>query len=315
MKIAIIGAGISGLIARGAFSSSYDNEIRVFDKRPKEKLPLSDHKAVMRLRDDRIKNYVNCQLKKVDVYKAVYHNGEIYDKPNILLNNLYSIKAYGTLGDRSLSSLGRVERYLLKSFGPDCQDYEIRDVIDIMMVKHGTLYFKDGNGYEYDVCISTIPMPILIKMLGIESTADFSYSPIHIIRGKIKIKSNVHQTIYFTDKESSHPYRATIEGDTIIAESIDYPDEEGFTRCLTAFGLSIYDIEEGYVRYLQKIGKINEIDDYERRRLMMQITKDHNIYSFGRFATWRPLRIDQTFDDIEKIKLFIKLTSQKYYDL
>ena len=302
MKIAVIGAGISGLIARGAFKNNWDNEIRVFDKREQKKQPLSDHKAVMRLRDDRIKNYIDCQLKKVDVYKAVYHNGEIYDKPNILLNNLYSKKAYGTLGDRSLSSLGRVERYLLSGFGPDCQNYETRVVTKI---GEKYLLFEDGNHYSYDVCISTIPMPILIKMAGVESSAKFSFSPIHILRGKIIIKCNVHQTIYFTEPDNSYPYRATIEGDTMIIESIEPVDELQFRDSLRAFGLTISDVDVKFNYSRQAIGKMNEIDDLERRRIMMELTKKYNVYSFGRFATWRPLRIDQTFDDIEKIKMFI----------
>ena len=61
VKIAIIGAGISGIIAEGALSHP-DNEIKVFD--PKESVGFSsEHKAVMRLRDDRIKDYVDCSLE------------------------------------------------------------------------------------------------------------------------------------------------------------------------------------------------------------------------------------------------------------
>ena len=81
MKIAIIGAGISGMIAEGALSD-IASEIKVFDK-DIPKLPIVGqsvgHKAVMRLRNDDIKQYVNCQLKKISVYKAVYHEGKLYE--------------------------------------------------------------------------------------------------------------------------------------------------------------------------------------------------------------------------------------------
>jgi len=320
MKIAIIGAGISGLIAEGAFAKDPDNEITIFDHK-KTSHALSGHKAVMRLRNDKIKNFIDCKLKKIAVYKAVYHEGKIYDKPNILLNNLYSLKAYGSLGERSLLSLGRVERYLIGSFNKQSliTKAEVKR-IDKRLDRKGALVLSGDNFqfpenfFDYDICISTMPMPLLLRAIDGSYNVEFKYIPIYVNTALLKIKSDVHQTLYFTNRDKSVPYRVTIEGDQIIAESIEPITGTEFNKCLNAFGLSWDHIDSmSFTGHEQKMGKLSPIDDDVRRKIMMDLTDKYNIYSFGRFATWRSLRIDQTLEDIEKIKMFIRIKSKGYY--
>ena len=314
MKIAIIGAGISGLIAAGTFSKDPKNEVVIFDPK-KTSHALSSHKAVMRLRNDKIKDYIDCKLKKITAYKAVYPESQIYDKPNILLNNLYSLKAYGSLGERSLLSLGKVERYLITHIS---KQNNIKKAGVGNIVKGNKLLFPDGvdNKYEYkyDICISTIPMPAMLKLVGKSYDVEFNYKPINVMTADLKTKCNVHQTLYFTDKDSSVPYRITIEGNQLIAESIKPIIGITFDKCLRGFGLSWDHIDTlSMTEHTQKMGKLSPVDDDIRRRIMMDLTDEYNIYSFGRFAVWRPLRIDQTLDDIEKIKMFIRIKQKGYY--
>jgi len=306
MRIAIIGAGISGLIARGAFEDG-SNEVDVFDSKKKAFGVFPKHFAVMRLRDDKIKKYLNCKLQKITTHKAVYHNGMLHDKPTLLLNNLYSLKIYSSLSDRSIGDLGKMDRFLIK----DIKDYDAYIEKPVTGISYAGLRFADGSQVPYDAYISTIPMPDIIRLAEYKTNIKFEYSPIHVMRAKLSVMSDVHQTLYFTDKDPCVPYRVTIEGDTLIAESLEEFGTE-IDECLSAFGIDHTYLTD-FKRYEQKIGKIKPIDDDERRKIMMDLTNDYNIYSFGRFATWRSLRIDQTLDDIEKIKLFLRLKHKIYY--
>lgn len=320
MKIVIIGAGVAGLIAAGAFSRDKENEICILD--PKGAPLLSDHKALMRLRDDNIKNYLNCKLKKITVQKAVYHNGKLYTVPNILLNNLYSLKVYSSLGDRSLSTLGSVDRYLIKEIDIE----QIKMLINKETVSSVKDFIVHTNAsgtelvgeYQYDCCISTIPMPTILQLVDCEKLdyarkINFAFSEIHVLTAELDFDSTVNQTIYFTHQSPNVPYRATIEGRKFIVESISPISRIGMNECTVAFGIShssLTNVNE----YVQPMGKIMPIDDFVRRRVMVDLTHNYKIYSFGRFSTWRPLRIDQIFDDLEKIRMLIKISNKKYYE-
>ena len=312
MKIAVIGAGISGLIAEGAMLKTFGNDIAVFDSK-QEKGLSSGHKAVMRLRNDSIKEYVNCDLRKVKVQKGIFHKGEIYESPNLLLNNRYSLKAYGSLGDRSLLSLGSQDRYLISNIRSSHINY-IRQGVD--QIGDNSLMFSSGSDYPYDICISTIPMPKIIKMCNLKYGIEFKYKSIFVTRAKLSIRSSVNQTLYFTDSRQFMPYRVTIQGQDVIAESMIGTTDLTFEHCLTAFGLSYKHIsgeDKGFSITEQKFGKIEPIDDNLRRRILMDLTDEFKIYSLGRFATWRSLRIDQVVEDIKKIIMLIKVKHRAYY--
>jgi len=308
MKIVIIGAGISGLIAEGAVLKTFGNDIAVFDTKQKKGLDKG-HKAVMRLRTTSIKDYVNCSLEKIKVHKGVWYNGKMHTEPNLLLNNIYSLKVYESLGDRSLSSLGIVERYLISDIRSASINYLRDEVIGIGSDR--SLMLKSGATYQYDACISTIPMPVMLKISGMKSDVPFGYRPINISIVKLDISSTVNQTVYFAGPEPQ--YRATIEGDRVIIESISEMKDMEIIKSLIPFGLGKARYIKSIEQYEQKIGKIEPIDDGLRRRIMMDLTDKFNIYSFGRFATWRSLRVDQTVDDIKKIMLLIKVKNRGYY--
>jgi len=316
MRIAIIGAGISGLIAEGAFSKIPGSTITIFDPKH-DSDPLSEHKAVMRLRDTRIIDYVNCKIDKVKVYKAVYHNGRLYDKPNLLLNNMYSLKVYESLSERSLSTLGIVDRYIISDITR--QGMGTRMASAVCDIYDKQLHFDKASSQQYDICISTIPMFSILNLVGKSSDdygVKFSWTPICITKMNLSIKSDVHQTVYFTDQREEVPYRITVEGSKIIAEATSEFDVDSVYDCLrSAFGIGYSEIyEESVTTSIQNMGKLEPISDDIRRKIMMDLTDEFNVYSFGRFATWRPLRIDQTLDDIEKIKMLVRIKHGRYYE-
>ena len=57
----------------------------------------------------------------------------------------------------------------------------------------------------------------------------------------------------------------------------------------------------------QKYAKILPIDNRERKRFIAWATDTHNIYSLGRFATWRPgLLLDDLVHDVRVIQRIVE---------
>jgi len=304
MKIVIIGAGISGAIAAGALSS-YNPKI--FDAAKKK---VQNHRAVMRLRDSSVCMYLGVGYRKVKVHKAISFEGKLKSAPNIKMNNLYSMKTNGTLSDRSISNLGSADRFIMT------QPYSIKDVAYdkwLVGVSKNALSFADGTTETFDACISTIPMPIMLIAAGIGDASDlFEYKNIFVYRGKLNIKSSINQTLYFPS-DAFHIYRATIQSQDIIIESVSEINPEEIAGAMKCFGIKPphYDISVAKV-YKQEMGKMLPINEHRRKWSIITLTDTFNIYSFGRFAIWKPIRTDHLVSDIENIKAMITDDS-KYF--
>ena len=61
----------------------------------------------------------------------------------------------------------------------------------------------------------------------------------------------------------------------------------------------------------QYLGKICPIDDHGRKAIMRFLTESKNIYSLGRYATWRNIGMDDILNDIYQIR---KMISADGYD-
>ena len=88
----------------------------------------------------------------------------------------------------------------------------------------------------------------------------------------------------------------------MIAEYIDEPDEYNFFQ---SFGISRNDcvkIEKSNQRH----GKIAPINDDWRKSFIYDLSINHNIYSLGRFGTWRNLLLDDVLKDINVLKKLMK---------
>jgi hypothetical protein len=55
----------------------------------------------------------------------------------------------------------------------------------------------------------------------------------------------------------------------------------------------------------QDFGKIRPIDERLRKQFIFEMTTKHNIYSVGRFATWRQLLMDDVVEDLKIIEEFL----------
>lgn len=287
----IVGAGLSGLIAAHIWPNA-----QVFELSPS---PLAQHKALLRFRSDIVSQATGIEFKRVKVRKGIWHGGKFVE-PAINLANMYSKKCLGAIEpERSIWNIEPAERFI----APD-NFYE-------QLVDNCGSRIHWGVDYQFndDHCISTIPLPVLLKKLNTESlmTPVFNRSPIIVERYNVP-DCNAYQTVYFPSPMHS-VYRASITGDMLIVEHSDEPFGNWLEELQEAFHIFYM---ETLTQVEQKYGKIVPIDDRTRKTLLFGLTHKHNIYSLGRFATWRNILLDDMVGDAAVIK---KLMRVNHYDV
>jgi hypothetical protein len=163
--------------------------------------------------------------------------------------------------------------------------------------------------------ISTMPMPNLMDLLKYPGKRPtFVHHCGYVIKAKLS-QSDVFATIYYP--HSTKAYRASITGDELTIE-IAVPDasEPAFEEwdwydliatILPTFGLKRHHVVDGSVTFktqaYAKIGRLSDDDRKLAHNFMYWATSEHNIYSLGRFATWRAgLLMDDVVDDVAKIE-------------
>lgn len=303
MRIVIIGAGLSGCVAYGAFMS---HNPTVLESAPES--GFNKHFAVMRFKSPDIAAYLGAQAVPITIRKSVYYHTKQYDwcPPDML--NMYSLKVHGNLSRRSIIDVGESERYTIKKFTPSKGVLYNKPVVEITK-KH--IHCSDGSCYPYDVCISTIPLFVTAKNICGQTDFDCSYyksTPITVIRARLAVESSVHLTTYYPEP-GYNVYRATIEGQDIIVEMIGDTNngDESYAKntlywVLYSFGLEVkHVVQDSLTVNVQKYGKIYCTNEDHRHGTIMSLTEEHMIFSFGRFAVWEQIRADDLVEDIKYI--------------
>jgi hypothetical protein len=256
---------------------------------------------------------VGAPATKVIVEKAVYTNGTLQSRGSISANNRYSLKVDGAIHNRSILDLRPATRYII-DWG--AIEQEVRFGHTFCMGADGPRFAGDGSfvpASAYDAIISTIPLPAMLDVFGIDVGPIFTSRPIYIVRFQLTIESSVHQTIYFPD-DNTCIYRATMESGTLILESVArFPDVNEIAEACDCFGLNSSHTHH-ITMHTQGAGKIKCFDDDLRRMAIMRLSDEHNIFSVGRFATWRQIRVDDLIRDLERVSKLIRSahTRRKY---
>jgi hypothetical protein len=292
----IYGAGLTGLLAGNIFRS-FNPDIC----EDKNDLPNS-HGALLRFRTDKVGTACAIPFKKVRVNKVIKYDGRVFSEPNIFFSNMYSQKVTGSIMNRSINDLSPSDRYiapfnLVKSMAENCR------------IKYSNSLTIDKIKNSSEPIISTIPMPDLMKIVGWKEIPEFYKQKIYTQRARIAgIKCDIYQTIYYPDPNVPH-YRVSVIGDLVISESISKPVTNAGQNIIGVlindFGFNpkkLVDIEE----LSQEYGKILPVDNRLRKEFIFQMTTKYNIYSVGRFATWRQILMDDIVNDLQVIEEFIR---------
>ena len=290
----IIGAGLAGLIAAHAFHG-----MPIVERGSCEE----GHKALLRFRTESVSRLTGIEFKKVRVRKGIWTQGK-FSEPTIQLANCYSQKCLGELrGDRSIWNLDPVDRFIAP------EDFHSRLLAQVGDRIHWNTEADFNSGRP--VTISTAPMPVAMAQVGMSVEGlEFGRSEIQVLRYRIP-KCDLYQTIYFPDTDTQL-YRASISGDTLIAEFVCNTIRDDWNwKVLVekAFSLPCNGEWELTSTTKQRYGKIAPIDNAIRKRIMLELTEKHNIFSLGRFATYRNILLDDVVDDIAVVKRLIGASS------
>lgn len=300
MTIHIVGAGMAGLLAA--------NMLRHRDPIVHEVQPSlpNNHSAVLRFRTSAVGDILNIPFKKVQMIK------DHVPWRNVVADALaYSFKNNGKYrSDRSITAgQTTADRWIAP---PDL----IQRMAERLDIEYGKSFDFQISSYGAHIpIISTLPMPILAEALHYEwKTTDVLFNSVPGLNIKATIADcDAYISLLVPDPEIPFS-RISITGNEMIVETTNYgqdlPDIEIVHRAATLIGLdySYSDIRS----YPQKYAKITPIDDDIRKEFMHWATVHHNIYSLGRFATWRPkLLLDDLIQDIRKIDKWLG-SSSKY---
>ena len=297
----LYGAGLAGLLA-GNILRKYHPKIY----EAQSELP-NNHSALLRFRTSDVGTACSIPFKRVKVSKAIKSDKGIIAQPNLYYSNMYSQKVTNSVLSRSIDNLETVERYIapeniISQMASDCNivyDYKVNG-LDII------------HNREKVPLISTLPMPTLMKIIKWKDIPEFPYQEIWTQKAIIDSPEvDIHQTIYYPDPNVNH-YRISVIGNIVISESIKKPDANAGSHIMSAlyddFGFranKLINLEDSY----QKYGKIRPINEKLRKEFIYEMTSEYNIYSIGRFATWRQLLLDDVVNDIQVIEKFISKNS------
>jgi hypothetical protein len=284
-EMKIIGAGLSGLLAGALIPGS-----KIYERQTS--LP-NNHGAILRFRSDKISKALNIPFRKVRVTKAIWSEVMYgFAEPTPRIKNMYSKKVTGVYGQRSIDDIVPCYRYI----APDDFITQLAERCEILFAREFPSDVPAGGPV-----ISTIPLPVMMSSMGMKHTdVNFNRQPIWSSIYEFD-DVDLYQTIYFPDP-NTYVYRASFTGNKLIVESVANPRNVGdaVDMVLNAFGVEANWVSSEVKN--EKYGKIIEIDAHIRHSIIQQLSMKNNIYSLGRYATWRNILLDDVFEDIHRIK-------------
>jgi len=293
MSMVIIGAGMAGLLA-GQMLRRHSPVIL----EAKTSLP-DNHKALLRFRSTAVSDACGIPFRHVRAVKAMYWAGEWFNESNVAANNLYAAKVVGRVIPRSIGSLGTFDRWIAPDDFPKL-------LAQGLNIQFNTAAEIIADHKEHEPWVSTVPLPLVANgMLKLKKVPPMNWSPIYVARAELPESVDVYQTLYFPGLEPY--YRASISGHTMIVEAMQ-PLQTSLNvgMLFRQFGLpEALQPEAGWEFSEQKFGKILPTDEKWRKEFIMELTRRNNIYSLGRFATWRNILLDDLVQDVRIIDQLI----------
>jgi hypothetical protein len=304
----IIGAGLAGLLAARLLKhhSPVIHEVQ-------PELP-NNHSAVLRFRTDKVAVATGIPFTKVKMIK------HYIPWLNPVADSLsYARKVSGvTRSDRSITSasLEPQERWIAPS-----------NLVMVLAAGAKILFnlnISDDHwaGFHSDgPVISTIPMSALMKLLKYPHIPEFKSISGYNLSARLK-DCDAYVSVYVPDP-LHHFSRISITGDELIVEypgvvpgHLGLDQIEEVTKACAHLGLvdeytenSVWcneNLEEPPIWHSQQYSKILPIDEGIRKHFMHWATVNFNVYSLGRYATWRPtLLLDDLVKDIALIDKWI----------
>lgn len=298
----IVGAGLAGLIAACKITNA---EIWEASNGPTE-----NHKALLRFRDESVSHATGIPFREVTVHKSIFWDEAHHAACNPMFANAYARKVTGSIsGDRSVWNLDTVRRFVAP------EDFYMRLVhrFGSRIDWQSSIGANEiARGQRSHQIVNTTPLPVIMAACGLNTGAlksndEFSSMPIDVLRFRLPKGTDVYQTVYFPEPDI-RTYRASITGDLLIIECVretnwcfgwKLPEDVELEMVCGAFGLDYHTDVDEIERVDQRYGKIVAIPRAQREAILYELTRDFNVFSIGRFATWRNILLDDVVKDVE----------------
>ncbi len=287
----------------GCIAGIVNGQDRIYESAIDREATVS-HTALLRFKDDSVAKAVGIPFKKVTIQKSICLYG-VHMTPNPMLNNLYSHKVTGGhYGKRSIHNIDPEVRYiapidfheqmLLMLGDRVTYDKKIESLDQVnVTTRHGS-----------EPIISTLPLFVNARLTGIDyGDPQFHSSEIFVTRYVID-DCDAYCTVYFPGDETP-VYRASLTGDVLIVESAEKIQVGQIAYVLKSLGLNKCHKTVLADNTVQRLGKIVPINDKKRKQMMYDMTQNYNLYSLGRFATWRSIQLTDVLNDVYVINRMI----------
>ena len=307
--ITVVGAGLSGLIAGNMLGDEVDCIAEAEVSVP------NNHKALLRFRSSIVGDTLNIPFKRVQVMKTSHPwlnpvaDAMSYSLKATGLANLRSvISADSKISDRFIAPDDLVSRLANRVSGKICCE---RSMIAVL---------QDRKSKDEPI-ISTIPMQSLMMALNYKPRPEFNTRSGTVLTYDLPENFDIYCTVYVPTPWYK-PYRVSITGRKLIVEASGNlstnNDVINMIECATeVLGLTIGNdvIFENAKVHSMKYAKISPIDEDVRKTFIMWSSREHNIYSLGRYACWRPtLLLDDLVQDVRKIQRMIHGDKSHQYE-
>ena len=333
-KINILGAGQTSMLA-GIMLANRGYQVEILDEKPMKQT----HFALLRFKTKDIEEETGIKCEEVEIKKAIYYHGQIYNESNIKFDNLYSQKVTGKIQRRSIGKLGIGKRYIPPV---DFFDQLIDKCKKLGVEVRQTPYLDDicKDKLKIAPVISTLPMPKMHKLVHQEEIK-FDFEKVVVVEFAIP-NCNVNQTIYYPSNSSLREpaYRISVVSNNIKCEISEetlkefqtYDDNFNATsfefqkllenldsQIYNSFGISLPEqsvesaVQDCLVNGVetvikeQKFGKISPLNEQLRHSIIYNLTKQYGIYSLGCFSCWRQIMLDDVVKDVKSIENLLKL--------
>jgi hypothetical protein len=305
-KVTIVGAGMAGLLAGNMLKDRHS--IRVLET---QKECPNNHSAVLRFRSSIVGDTLGIPFRKVTMIKT-----SLPWRNPVADSLAYSRKNSGCArSDRSINAGDLVaDRFIAP-----------HDLISRMASR---LQIDFGHYWQPSPdngpVISTLPMPVLMKLLDYPGRTPFYFISGINIRAEMK-NTDAYVSVMVPDPEIPFS-RVSITGAEMIVEIPEFnvggfESEQGqlflgdlalsnAVKAAELLGFPSTDVGHVSVKK-QQYAKILPIDDEVRREFIYWATHSKNVYSLGRYATWRSkLLLDDLVQDVKLIDRWLTLNSR-----